>query len=459
MEMEGSLWLGFAASDSRAPTDPGKLHGIVEVNWKRINPAEGVTMTRSKQTNSRPLNHGLSLPRAGAAPLGVIAPVHAADNQSGDADIARFQDAGVGIPRRIAMLMLALVLGLGLPSSIWGQNVRPELRVAAFMLPPLVMKKGDQLTGFSIELWEEIAARLNVRSNYQISPDANSCVESVRTNSADICVSGIFYTTERDKVIDYTYPTLNAGQRVMVRAREADDGAWFRPLHDWLRLLLSKSAALWLIFALIVVLIPAHIIWLLDRRNEGGVIPVKNYFPGIFHSLTWAFTALVTQVQALPRNWLARIFGAIWMFAGVVFVSLYTAQLTALLTVQQIRGSINGPGDLPGKRVGTVASTSTTYLRNIRADVQEFPSLEALYQALLDGKVDAVVLGAPILTYYAENEGRGRVKLVGAEVEKNDVGYIVHLGSPLRKNVSNQLLKLHEDGTYQRIYAKWFGSA
>jgi ABC-type amino acid transport substrate-binding protein len=50
------------------------------------------------------------------------------------------------------------------------------------------------------------------------------------------------------------------------------------------------------------------------------------------------------------------------------------------------------------------------------------------------------------------------VKLVGAEVEKNNGGFIVQLGSPLRKQVSNQLLKLHEDGTYERIYAKWFGN-
>jgi len=400
----------------------------------------------------------LSFLTAGAVLFNIIAPAHAADKQSDDPRIAGFKGIGTWILRHSATLMLALVLGLGLPGLVWAQNAPSELRVAAFTVPPLVMKKGDQLTGFSIELWEEIAAGLNVKSSYRILPDANSCVESVRSNNADICVSGIFYTTERDKVIDYTYPTLNAGQRVMVRAEGTDIGVWFRPLHDWLRLLISQSAAIWLIVALIVVIIPAHVIWLLDRRNEGGVVPVRNYFPGIFHSLTWAFTALVTQVQALPRNWLARIFGAIWMFAGVVFVSLYTAQLTALLTVQQIRGSINGPGDLPGKRVGTVASTSTTYLRNIKADVQEFPSLNEMYQALLDGKVDALVFGSPILAYYAENEGRGRVKLVGAEVEKNNAGFIVHLGSPLRKQVSNQLLKLHDDGTYERIYAKWFGN-
>jgi len=35
---------------------------------------------------------------------------------------------------------------------------------------------------------------------------------------------------------------------------------------------------------------------------------------------------------------LARVIALPWMFAGVVFVAMYTAQLTTTLTVRQIRG-------------------------------------------------------------------------------------------------------------------------
>ena len=43
------------------------------------------------------------------------------------------------------------------------------------------------------------------------------------------------------------------------------------------------------------------------------------------------------------------------------------------------------------------------------------------------------------------------MKTVGPEIDKNDVGFVVRLESPLRKRVSTQLLALHEDGTYRRI--------
>jgi polar amino acid transport system substrate-binding protein len=231
------------------------------------------------------------------------------------------------------------------------------------------------------------------------------------------------------------------------------------PLKDVFNLLFSRSAVIWLGVALLIIIVPAHVIWLLDRGNEYGASPSKGYFPGILHAMTWATTALVSQVQTLPSQWLARIVGLLWMFAGVVFIALYTAELTATLTVEQIRGAINGPGDLPGKRVAALAqSPAASYLRGINAEVQEFPAPEALYQALLDGKVDAILWSAPPLRYYAVHDGVGRVKMVGPEFNRNDAGFLFQLGDPLRRRVSSVIVALHEDGTYEKIYGRWFGS-
>ncbi len=355
-------------------------------------------------------------------------------------------------------LMLTLAVVSAWPGSLRAQNAPSELRVASYVLPPFAIKNGDQLTGFSIDLWEEIAARLKVKSSYKILPDVNTCIETVRSNNADIGVSAFFYTRERDQVIDYTYSTLNAGLGIMVRGQVGSEGERVRPLPEWFALMFSQSAGIWLVATLIIIIIPAHVAWLLDRGNEGGVSPSKSYFPGIFESLFWAFTTLLSQGQAMPKNWIARLLAGIWMFAGVIFVALYTAQLAALLTAEQIRGSISGPSDLPGKQIGTVVSTAEDYVRKINADVRVFPSTDKMFQALIDSEIDAIVLDAPVLDYYATHEGQGRVKLVGPEFEKNDLGFVVPLGSPLRKRVSNALLALHEDGTYQRIYKKWFGS-
>jgi polar amino acid transport system substrate-binding protein len=171
----------------------------------------------------------------------------------------------------------------------------------------------------------------------------------------------------------------------------------------------------------------------------------------------WAAGTLATQGEQMPRQWMARVISVLWMFTGVVFVAFYTAQLAATLTVQQIQGGINGPDDLQGKRVAsTRGSTAAAHLRELKAQVHEVAQISEAYEALLNKDVDAVVFDAPVLLYYAANEGKGRVHMVGTPFRKEDYGIVFQANSQLRRQVNNALLALREDGTYQRLYDKWF---
>jgi len=114
---------------------------------------------------------------------------------------------------------------------------------------------------------------------------------------------------------------------------------------------------------------------------------------------------------------------------------------------------------LPGKQVATIAhSTAADYLREQNAQVLEFQTTDQMFKALLDKKVDAVVSVAPLLLYYAAHEGKGRVKAVGPEFNTAPAAIMVQLDSPLRRKINLALIALRENGTYQRIYDKWFGT-
>lgn len=103
-------------------------------------------------------------------------------------------------------------------------------------------------------------------------------------------------------------------------------------------------------------------------------------------------------------------------------------------------------------------SLAVDYLREHHAQVLEYSTVDQLFKALLDKKVDAVVTGAPILRYYAAHEGKGQVKMVGSEINIAPVAIMVQLNSPLRKKIDIALLALRENGSYQQLYDKWFGS-
>jgi polar amino acid transport system substrate-binding protein len=145
------------------------------------------------------------------------------------------------------------------------------------------------------------------------------------------------------------------------------------------------------------------------------------------------------------------------MFASVVFIAFFTAAVTSSLTLQQLRGDINGPQDLPGKRVGSVkASTSVEYLRQHNVDVAEFAKVEEAYEALREGQLDAVVYDAPVLLHYVSREGAGKVHTVGPIFRKENYGIAFPSNSPYRKPVNEALLKLKENGTYDQLYKRWF---
>ena len=73
-------------------------------------------------------------------------------------------------------------------------------------------------------------------------------------------------------------------------------------------------------------------------------------------------------------------------------------------------------------------------------------------------KVDAVILSPPLLVYCAAHEGKGLVKTVGSDFNRVPIAITFQLDSPRRRKIDVTLLKLSENGTYQRLYSNWFGS-
>jgi polar amino acid transport system substrate-binding protein len=340
------------------------------------------------------------------------------------------------------------------------QTPPAELRVGVYPVAPFVIEQRGELFGFSIELWNAIASRLNVKTSYQVVANTTALIADMRAKHLDLVASPVYITSARDAEFDFSQTIMDVGLGILVR-ESGEPAKPPSPFLDLLRLLLSPAIFVWLGISLALILIPAHIVWLLDRRSVDGVTEGQgqNYFPGIFHALFWAATALVSQAQGMPRQWFARLVALVWMFAGVVFVAFYTAQLTSTLTIQKIRGSIEGPSDLPGKQIATITnSTAEEYLRNHNALVQTFYEPDQMFQALLQKRVDAVVTVAPILLYYAAHDGKGLVRVVGPQFNTASIAIVFQMDSPLRKRVNSALIVLRENGTYQRLYRKWFGA-
>ena len=331
------------------------------------------------------------------------------------------------------------------------------LRVATKRLEPFVIYQNRRYTGFSIDLWEKIADEMSINYELYGVNTIAKLLDEVKRGAADIAIAGIGITVKREKYLDFSHSFFESGLQIMVsQESETPLGAIFAKVFS---ILLSPGLLYGVGLFSIVLIIAAHIIWLLERRHNDQFS--RGYFNGIWQSIWWAVVTVTTvgYGDKTPKGKLGRLFALIWILAGYFVFAYFTASVTTTVTVQELRGSINGPQDLFGKKVATVErSTAAEYLAVQGLTTVKLADIEKAYYLLEAGEVDAVVFDAPVLQHYALKKGKGRVKVVGLVFQQQNYGIALQVDSPLREAINIALLKLVESGVYKEIHDKWFGS-
>jgi glutamine transport system substrate-binding protein len=130
------------------------------------------------------------------------------------------------------------------------------------------------------------------------------------------------------------------------------------------------------------------------------------------------------------------------------------------ILVRSDNHDIHSINDLKGHKVGTeTGTTSYFFLKDHvpNVELKLYPASSPMYMSLLSGNVDADVFDEPGIEYFIKTKGKDRVKTVGPLYEGQYFGMAFPKGSPLRKKINAALTKLKENGTFSKIYAKWFG--
>jgi ABC-type amino acid transport substrate-binding protein len=202
------------------------------------------------------------------------------------------------------------------------------------------------------------------------------------------------------------------------------------------------------------------VFWLLERGRNPDF--PKSYPRGVWEGIWYTVVTLVTvgygdrTAKTVP----GRLVAMSWMTVSLLLVAGFTANITSQLTLSRFQGIIQGPEDLPGKRIATVTgSTAAGYLEERRLPYRGVEAVEDAYKLLEAGQVDAVVYDGPVLQYYALNEGQGKVQTVGTMFDRQYYGIALPVGSADREAINLTLLEIVEDGTYDRLMYRWFGDA
>ena len=121
---------------------------------------------------------------------------------------------------------------------------------------------------------------------------------------------------------------------------------------------------------------------------------------------------------------------------------------------------INGPADLKGKVVAVKTGTATVdYVKTLGVKkMVQFPNIDQAYLEVITGGAAAAVHDAPNVHYFIKNASKGKCKAVGSDIKAAYYGIAFQQGSALRDKVNVALLESIEQGEYDTIYKKWFGS-
>ena len=116
----------------------------------------------------------------------------------------------------LALLVLSLVCGRVIAKADGpSKQDRPEIRVVTKEIEPFVFKEGGRLTGFSIDLWEDIAQQAGFEFEYVEVTTVGEQLEAVEAGDADLAIAAISVTQDREERVDFSYPYYTSGLLIM----------------------------------------------------------------------------------------------------------------------------------------------------------------------------------------------------------------------------------------------------
>lgn len=353
----------------------------------------------------------------------------------------------------MSRFLITLLLCFGaLP--VWADEPPAKLlRVGISEVPPFVIQEPDgSWRGISVDLWQSVAAQAGYRFELQPMP-FKALLPSLEAGQLDVVVGALTMTAEREARFDFTHPFYRTGLAIGVP--RGGDGGWaaVKGLLSWqfVSLILGLAALL---------LVVGGLVWLFERRRnqeQFGGTPVQ----GLGSSFWWAAVTMTTvgYGDKAPLTLGGRLIGLVWMFAGLIMVSTFTAAVTSALTVGSLQGGIQGPEDLRGAHVATIDKTvSAHYLDSQRIRHSDYPNLLGAMRAVQQGEADAVVYDLPIMQYRNGELVQGGLRLLPGTFENQSYAFALASGSPYRERLSQELLRITGSEDWDKVLRLYLGT-
>nr|DAD27621.1 TPA_asm: hypothetical protein HUJ06_029089 [Nelumbo nucifera] len=320
--------------------------------------------------------------------------------------------------------------------------------------------------GFSIDVFRTIINRLPfavpcdlfpyMKPNGQSIGSYDELLYQVYLKKYDAVVGDTTIVANRSLYVDFTLPYSESGVSMVVPIRdETSQNAWIflKPL-SWELWLMTGAAFIFTGF----------VVWILEHRINSDFRGPPTQQVGII--FWFSFSTLVFAHREKIVNNLSRFVLIIWVFVVLILAQSYTASLTSMLTVQQLKPTLTDINELRknGFYVGYQKDSFVKGLLIKRLNLDEdklraYSTPEEYHEALSkgtqNGGVAAIIDEIPYIKLFLAKYCSKYI-MVGPTYKTDGFGFAFPAGSPLVPYISRAILNLTEGDEMETIERKWF---
>ncbi|CAG9818345.1 unnamed protein product [Phaedon cochleariae] len=342
----------------------------------------------------------------------------------------------------------------------------------------------DRFEGFGIDVIKELSGILGFNYTFILQEDGlygnrnkstgkwNGMIREIIDGRADLAITDLTVTSERESAVDFTMPFMNLGISILYRKPEPVPPSLFMfasPFSFYVWLLLGISYFIVsLSFFVMGRLSPSE--W----QNPYPCVDEPEYLVNQFtirNSFWFTMGALMQQGSELaPVAISTRTASGVWWLFVLIMVSSYTANLAAFLTVETLVTPFNDIDELAAQqeiKFGAKKNGATAnYFRdsNLTKYKQVWSYMVHHPELMMDSNEDGVVkvenenyaflMESTTIEYVTERHCT--LARVGGLLDDKGYGIAMKRYSPYRNDLSTAVLQLQEKSILTGLKIKWW---
>ncbi|KAL2341813.1 hypothetical protein Fmac_009753 [Flemingia macrophylla] len=307
-------------------------------------------------------------------------------------------------------------------------------------------------TGFCIDIFDSVRDLLGYDlpyKYYSVDGSYNDLVQLVYNKTYDAVVGDMTILEERLQYVDFTVPYAESGLSMIVPSKSEESAWMFTKPFTW---------ELWIVTGAVLVYTMLAV-WYLERKSSPEFC--GDWKNQINTALWFTFSSLFFANREKMHNNLTRVVMVSWLFLVLILSSCYTASLSSLLTVKQLKPNVTDIQWLKKNNM-KIGCDGDSFVRSFLEKVERFKpeniinvTNEYKYEDAFENKsIAAAFLELPYEKVFV-SETCNRYTGSTPRTRFGGLGFMFQKGSPLARDVSKAILNLSEKAELKRLEEKW----